>query len=350
MRSLDLSTFARRQRVRQLLGQVITERRRTRSLLKAAAAARHGHEAASATKAPPTSSDLLIDFLIDATSDEAVASSASPSLGTGPAQPSSSSSRLSDEEVMAEALTFIMAGHETTSQALTWALLLLARHPEWRERARAQVDAVLGVGPAARLPSHEDLAAMPLLLAVMQESMRLFAPVPAVLREAARDVQLPGGLTVPASTGVAISIAAVHRDPAVWPRPDEFDPGRFEHGLAAACRHPLAWLPFVAGPRNCIGACSAVRRSRSHAPTQPRGAERQRIHSSPKCAASEPSARCWALRCYNIAASPSCFLPLPLQARSSRCSRRASCWPCSCSGWTGPLRPRTDTTRSCPSR
>jgi cytochrome P450 len=174
---------------------------------------------------------------------------------------------LTDRELLDECLTFVLAGHETTSTALSWALYLLCEHPEWQARLREQVVGVLGT---ERAPTQEDVAAIPLVSAVLWEAMRLFPPVAQIVRVATRDVSLDrsamgGGqppLTVPAGTSLAIPIAVLHRDPALWPQPDEFNPLRFEHGLNAALRHPMALIPFSAGPRNCIGAQFALLEAR----------------------------------------------------------------------------------------
>lgn len=170
----------------------------------------------------------------------------------------------------------ITAGHETTAQALSWAMLLLAQHPAWADAARAQVLAVAGT---TRALAYDDLAAMPLLGAVLWEAMRLYPPVPVITRVAVEDVTLegspamvaamggPASLSLLAGTTVVLPIAAVHRDPSLWgPTADEFDPARFEGGVAAATGrpgcHPFAYLPFSHGPRNCVGMNFAMLEAR----------------------------------------------------------------------------------------
>ena len=149
--------------------------------------------------------------------------------------------QMSDEQVRDEVLTIFLAGHETTATALTWTLWLLARAPEVAGRLFAEVDALPGP------PSFEDLPRLPYARQVVDESMRLYPPIWMIARRTEEHVQL-GGFDVPARTLVLLSTYALHRHPALWDRPDEFDPARF----ATA---PPRWnyLPFGGGPRGCIG-------------------------------------------------------------------------------------------------
>ncbi|OQU82743.1 hypothetical protein SORBI_3005G015600 [Sorghum bicolor] len=151
------------------------------------------------------------------------------------------------------------AGHETTSTTAAWCLMLLASHPEWQSRARAEVLEVRR--QQGQKPVDADtIRKLKTVAMVVQETLRLYPPAPFVTREALRDVTL-GGLHVPSGTGVRVPIALAHRDPAAWAaggEPDGFDPGRFANGVAGACRPPHMYMPFGVGARTCAGQNLAV--------------------------------------------------------------------------------------------
>ena len=153
----------------------------------------------------------------------------------------------------------------------------LAKYPAWADAARAEVLRV--VGPS-RATTYDDLAELPTVAAVLHESMRLMPPVATTIRMAVRDVVLrrkpptapsqnsdsrdataaaPDAATltelhVKAGTTVSIGLSHVQRNPALWGEQAHcFDPQRFMGGVAAALRHPMAYMPFTAGPRACIG-------------------------------------------------------------------------------------------------
>ncbi len=153
--------------------------------------------------------------------------------------------RMTDKQVRDEVLTLFVAGHETTANGLAWTLDLLARHPAWAAKVRAEVDAV---GPR---PTLADLPRLGLVARVFKEALRLYPPVYVFSRQATEEVVI-GGYTLPSGTVVLICPWAIHRRPDVWPDAERFDPDRFLPGNEAR-RHKLAWLPFGAGPRVCIG-------------------------------------------------------------------------------------------------
>lgn len=155
---------------------------------------------------------------------------------------------MDDRELRDEAVTLLLAGHETTANALTWALYLLALHPEAEERLRAEVDAVLG----AQAPAAEDLPRLELTHRVVREALRLYPPIWAMERHAREEDEI-GGYRIPAHSTVVISPWVTHRHPDFWPDPERFDPDRFAPEREAE-RPALAWLPFGAGPRYCVGA------------------------------------------------------------------------------------------------
>ncbi|EHB14402.1 Cytochrome P450 4F6 [Heterocephalus glaber] len=163
---------------------------------------------------------------------------------------------LSDSDIRAEADTFMFAGHDTTASGLSWALYNLARHPEYQERCRQEVQELL----RAREPEEiewEDLAQLPFLTMCIKESLRLHPPVVIISRCCAQDVALPDGRVIPKGTTCGISIFGIHHNPSVWPDPEVYDPFRFDPENPQK-RSPLAFIPFSAGSRNCIGQTFAM--------------------------------------------------------------------------------------------
>ncbi|MPZ00430.1 MAG: cytochrome P450, partial [Actinophytocola sp.] len=158
---------------------------------------------------------------------------------------------LDEQQIRDELMTFLLAGHETTANALAWTLLLLSRHPDARDRLVAEVDDVLSGRPA----SAADVTKLEWTSAVLSESMRLYPPAWMIEREA-RDADELDGIPVPAGSIVATPPYLVHRNPDHWPNPEGFDPHRFLPG--AADRHRLAYLPFGGGRRQCIGGGFAM--------------------------------------------------------------------------------------------
>ena len=156
--------------------------------------------------------------------------------------------KLTRREVHDELVTLFLAGHETTSNALAWTTYLLARNPAVCTRLTEQVHDVLG----GRLPTIDDLDAMPLLDQVLRESMRLYPPAYVLARQATTDTEI-GRWQVPAGSEVVLWIYWTHHDPRWFPQPETFRPERFEPEAAAALPK-CAYAPFGAGPRACIGS------------------------------------------------------------------------------------------------
>jgi cytochrome P450 len=146
-----------------------------------------------------------------------------------------------------EVMTLLVAGHETTASWLGWTFVLLAGHPEVRARLEAEVDGVLGAGAV----TLERLGELRFARMVLEESSRLFPPVWMLPREAIAEDRLDR-YRVPAGAGVLVSPYTIHRHPAHWAHPERFDPERFAPGRVAE-RAAFAYLPFGAGPRQCIG-------------------------------------------------------------------------------------------------
>lgn len=158
---------------------------------------------------------------------------------------------LDEQQVRDELMTFLLAGHETTANALAWTLLLLSRHPDARQRLVAEVDDVL----SGRAATAADLGKLEWTSAVLSESMRLYPPAWMIEREARHADELDG-IRVPAGSVVATPPYLVHRNPDHWPNPEGFDPRRFLSG--APERHRLAYLPFGGGRRQCVGGGFAM--------------------------------------------------------------------------------------------
>jgi cytochrome P450 len=159
--------------------------------------------------------------------------------------------RFTPEEARALAIdnaaTFYLAGHETTANALTWTLFLLAEQPELQQEAAAEaMQALIAAPDDAGLPER-----LPRLRAILEESLRLYPPVPRFDRQAAGPDRL-GEIEVAAGDIVSIWPWLIHRHRGLWDDADAFDPGRFEAGGAE--RHRFQYLPFGGGPRVCVGA------------------------------------------------------------------------------------------------
>lgn len=156
---------------------------------------------------------------------------------------------LSDENARYQLVTFLIAGHETTSGLLTFTLYELLNHPDTLAKARAEVDQVLG----ARAPRFEDLAKLTYLDQVFKESLRLWPPAGAFTLSALHDTTVAERYDAPRGRMFTVLTPQLHRDPAVWgPDPDAFDPDRFAFDRAKRLP-PHAWLPFGNGQRSCIG-------------------------------------------------------------------------------------------------
>jgi cytochrome P450 len=146
-----------------------------------------------------------------------------------------------------EAVSMVIAGHETTAHALAWAWYLLAEHPDAEAELHAELDRVLGGRP----PSLTDLADLDTCGRVVLETLRLYPPAWTLPRLTVEDHVL-AGYPVRAGSGVVISLPLVHRDPRWWKAPEKFDLGRWAPALRAK-RPRYAYVPFGAGPRMCIG-------------------------------------------------------------------------------------------------
>jgi cytochrome P450 len=139
-----------------------------------------------------------------------------------------------------------LAGHETTAIALAWTWYLLSTHPDAESHLHQEVDEVLGDRP----PTVADIPKLDYARMVFTESLRLYPPAWIISRMAVEDHRL-NGHTIPTRTHVFISPYLLHRDPRYFSEPLEFRPERWR--AKTARYHPFAYIPFGAGPRNCIG-------------------------------------------------------------------------------------------------
>ncbi|QFY08665.1 cytochrome P450 [Nonomuraea phyllanthi] len=168
-----------------------------------------------------------------------------------------SGARLSDENIRNQVLTFLIAGHETTSGLLSFALYNLLREPHTLARAYDEVDRLL---PGDEPPSYETIMKLDVIPRILEETLRHWSPIPAFAVTAVEDTTI-GGYPVPADQGVAVLLPVLHRNPKAWERPDEFDIDRWlpEHKQA---HHPGAYKPFGNGERACIGRQFALTEAR----------------------------------------------------------------------------------------
>jgi len=155
---------------------------------------------------------------------------------------------LTDREIRDEIVTILLAGHETTANALAWGWYLLATHPAIYARLHDEVHRVLGI----RRPQSGDLAGLRYVELVFNESLRMYPPAWILAREAASDDVLPTGTRVATGDQMIMFSYAIHRDPRWFPNPDEFEPERFRPE-AAHLLPSCSFIPFGAGPRGCMG-------------------------------------------------------------------------------------------------
>ncbi len=202
-------------RVEAVIQNIIGERRRT----LAAGSDGNGRDPAE---------DDLLTLLIEARDEE-----------TG--------ERMDDQQLRDEVLTLFLAGHETTSNALTWTLYLLSKHPLAARQLRDELDSKLGGRP----PGLDDLGRLDMTRRVLDEAMRLYPPAWITNRQSIEDDEILG-YHIPGDSFVAISPYVTHRHPEFWENPEGFDPDRFLPERSES-RPRYAYFPFGGGPRQCSG-------------------------------------------------------------------------------------------------
>ncbi len=159
---------------------------------------------------------------------------------------------MSDELILSESMQLLVAGHETSSNALSWLLYLLSSRPDCLERVRQEFDSVLGEVPL----SHSDVPKFEFVTQVIQEALRLYPPFWMVDRMTVADDRV-GDVTIPRGSMVIVYVYGVHHAPRYWQDPENFDTERFIKANEKL-RTPFAYLPFGAGPRGCIGGNYAM--------------------------------------------------------------------------------------------
>lgn len=161
--------------------------------------------------------------------------------------------KMTDQQLRDEIVTMMLAGHETTATALTWTFYLLSKTPAVNEKLSRELEHVL---PDGRRPTVDDLSELTYTEAVFKESMRLYPPVWLVARSVSETVEIDG-YTIPEGYVVFVSPYVMHHDRRFFDNPEGFVPERFlgDRGKAIP---KLAYLPFIAGPRQCIGNIFAM--------------------------------------------------------------------------------------------
>ncbi len=162
---------------------------------------------------------------------------------------------MDEKQLRDEVITLLIAGHETTTLLLTWFFYCLGKNPELEAQVQDEVDRTL----SGRLPTVEDIPKLVFTRQVIDETMRLYPPAYALSRWCAED-DVIGGFDTPASAVITLSPFVTHRMPEFWPRPNEFDPERFNPANKND-RPRFAYIPFGAGPRQCIGEGFALTES-----------------------------------------------------------------------------------------
>ncbi|MFE0063444.1 cytochrome P450 [Streptomyces sp. NPDC059003] len=161
-------------------------------------------------------------------------------------------STLSDAEITDQLVTFAFAGTETTASLMAWALYLLAHHPKVQLALQNEVDRVVADAPAA----NHHLPHLDLLRRIVTETLRMFPPGFLITRTVTRDTRL-GSHALPAGATVAYSPYLLHHNPALFPRPEQFDPDRWSSNRGLHSQNDTL-IPFASGPRKCIGDAFAI--------------------------------------------------------------------------------------------
>ncbi|XP_066479592.1 cytochrome P450 4B1-like [Tiliqua scincoides] len=156
---------------------------------------------------------------------------------------------LSDEDLQAEVDTFMFGGHDTTASGISWLLYCMAQNPEHQQKCREEIKAIMGDRDTIQ---WNDLSEMTYCTMCIKESLRLYSPVSGVSRQLNKPITFFDGRSLPEGAWVVLSIHLIHKNPAIWNDPEVFDPLRFSPDNTAS-RNSHAFLPFSAGPRNCIG-------------------------------------------------------------------------------------------------
>lgn len=164
---------------------------------------------------------------------------------------------LTEEDIREEVDTFMFEGHDTTSAGMAWAIYQIGRHEEVQRKIHDEIDKVCSEAEDPDELSPEDLRKLQYLEWTIKESLRMFPSVPFFFRRVLDDIVYADGKRIPRGTYFCVITYLLHRNPDIWPEPEKFDPERFSPANATN-RHPYAYVPFSAGPRNCIGQKFAI--------------------------------------------------------------------------------------------
>ncbi|ORZ03932.1 cytochrome P450, partial [Syncephalastrum racemosum] len=178
---------------------------------------------------------------------------------------------LTNEELKSDLCIFFLAGHDTTANALAFAIYYLAKYPHIQEKARQETIAVLGDEPKDITPTAEETKGMEYLNCVIKETLRIAPPATTtVARRLTQDTEI-GSHVFPKGTNVSLDIYEIHHNPRIWDNPSEFRPERFLPGgeaeKLALSGKGMAWLPFGNGARQCIGMNFSIAEQRIMLPS-----------------------------------------------------------------------------------
>ncbi|KAK5648493.1 hypothetical protein RI129_003385 [Pyrocoelia pectoralis] len=157
---------------------------------------------------------------------------------------------INDKGIQEEVDTFIFEGHDTTSASISFTLLMLACHRNVQQKVVDEIEEIFG--NTDRDPSYQNFKNLPYLEQVLKESLRMYPSVPFITRLTNEEIETHSGYILPKNTKIHIHIYDLHHNPKIYPDPYKFDPERF-NAVNSKHRHPFAYIPFSAGPRNCIG-------------------------------------------------------------------------------------------------
>ncbi|UJR17985.1 hypothetical protein I4U23_004886 [Adineta vaga] len=168
-----------------------------------------------------------------------------------------------NQEIKDQALTFVLAGHETTGSLMTWTMYVLMTNEKVFEACREEIDQILPNGTEL---THENLNELVICEAVLQETLRLYPPASFIARECIHEHYIgkegQRQIRIPVGARIMVSLQVLHQREEYWSRPNEFDYTRWMRdpitGLKPKLSHPFCYLPFAAGPRNCIGQSFAL--------------------------------------------------------------------------------------------
>jgi cytochrome P450 len=159
---------------------------------------------------------------------------------------------MTDELVLSESMQLLVAGHETSSNALSWMFYLLSTRPDCLEKVRQEFDSIIGDAPL----SYTDVPRFEFTTQVISEALRLYPPFWMIDRMAVAD-DLAGDVAIPSGSTVIVFVYGAHHAPKYWQNPETFDPERFTKA-SEKLQPPFTYLPFGGGPRGCIGGNYAM--------------------------------------------------------------------------------------------